>query len=112
MADSARGLHGVTATDEECVMKLKWWGQVFGLCAFAAVTAMCARDDLEDETEDVVEAQQEAAEVAEENPGDTAAIREAGEEVIDEQREAAQQMQRELRDAGIPNDTLRPLTTQ
>ena len=93
-------------------MKLKWWGQIFGLCAVAAGTAMCARDDLQDETDDVIEAQQEAAKVADENPRDTAAIREAGEEVIEEQREAAQQMQRDLRDAGIPNDTLRPLNTQ
>ncbi len=93
-------------------MKLKWWGQVLGLCAFGAVTAMCARDDLRDETDDVVEAQQEAARVAEENPQDTAAIREAGEDVIEEQREAAQEMRRELRDAGIADDTMRPVTNQ
>lgn len=93
-------------------MKRKWWGQVLGMCALAAITAMCARDDLRDETDDVIEAQQEAARVAEEKPQDTAAIREAGKRVIDEQREAAQQMQRDLRDAGIADDTMRPLTTQ
>ena len=47
-------------------MKMKWIGQILALSAFAAFTAVCSRDELEDETEDVVEAQREAAKVAEE----------------------------------------------
>jgi hypothetical protein len=83
------------------LMKLKWIGQVLGLCAFAAFTAVCSNDELEDETDDVVEAQQEAAKVAEERPGDTAAIREAGQEVVEEQREAAAEMREELKEKGL-----------
>src|SRR5688572_13317948 len=72
-------------------MRMKRIAQVFAFTAFAALTAVCSRDELQDETDDVVEAQQEAAKVAEENPDDTAAIREAGQEVVDEQREAARE---------------------
>lgn len=87
-------------------MKTKWVAQIFVLSAFAAFTAVCSRDELEDETDDVVEAQQEAAKVAEERPGDTAAIREAGQEVVDEQKEAAREMRKELRDQGIDSSGL------
>ncbi len=89
-------------------MKMKWWAQVFALCAFASVTAMCARDDLEEETDEVIEAQEEASRVADENPGDTAAIRDAANEVVEEQREAAAKMREELKDKGL--DTLRTTT--
>ena len=92
-------------------MKMKWIAQVFALSAFAAVTAVCSDNDLEDEQDDVVEAQQEAAKVAEERPGDTAAIREAGQEVIEEQREAAGEMREELRDRGL-DSTAVPSTTR
>jgi hypothetical protein len=87
-------------------MKMKWVAQVFALSAFAAFTAVCSRDELEDETDDVVEAQQEAARVAAESPGDTAAIREAGEEVVDEQREAGRAMRQELKDKGLDSSGL------
>jgi hypothetical protein len=107
MAQSARELHGLAATDKRRRrMKMKWIGQVLALSAFAAFTAVCSRDELEDETEDVVEAQQEAARVAEENPNDTAAIREAGEEVQDEQVEAAREMRKELKEQGLDSSAL------
>jgi hypothetical protein len=91
-------------------MKMKHVAQVFALSAFAALTAVCGKSDLEEETDDVVEAQQEAAKVAEERPGDTAAIRDAGEEVVEEQREAASEMREELKDKGI--DTTRTTTRE
>ena len=84
--------------------------QALALAAFAATTAMCARDDLEEESQEVIDAQQEAAKVAEENPQDTAAIRDAGQDVIEEQREAAQKMREELKDKGL--DTLTSTTRQ
>jgi hypothetical protein len=87
-------------------MKMKWIAQVFALSAFAAFTAVCSRDELEDETDDVVEAQREAAKVAEEHPNDTAAIREAGQEVVDEQREAAREMRKELKDQKLDSSAL------
>jgi hypothetical protein len=77
-------------------MKAKWVTQVFFLCAFAAVTAQCGERDLEDETEDVIEEQQEAAEAAARNPQDTARIRREGEDVEREQREAARKLRREV----------------
>jgi hypothetical protein len=91
-------------------MKAKWFAQVLALSAIAGVTAMCARDDLEEETQEVIDAQREAAEVAEENPQDTAAIREAGNEVIEEQREAAQEMREELKEKGL--DTMATTTRE
>ncbi len=82
-------------------MKAKWIAQIFALSAVVAISAMCADDELEEETQDVIDAQQEAAKVAEENPHDTAAIRDAGNEVIEEQREAADAMREELREKGL-----------
>lgn len=82
-------------------MKKKWIAQVIVLTLFAGVTAMCARDELEDETEDVLEAQREAAEVQAEDPTDTAAIRDAAQEVIEEQREAAEALREEVKDKGL-----------
>lgn len=93
-------------------MKMKWVARVFAYTAFAAFTAVCGKDDLEDETDDVVEAQQEAAKVAEENPRDTAAIRDAGEEVIEEQREAASEMRQELKDKGLDTAAQRTTTRE
>ncbi|HEX6063366.1 MAG TPA: hypothetical protein VFZ04_04050 [Longimicrobiales bacterium] len=84
--------------------------QALVLAAFAGATAMCSKDDLEEESQEVIDAQREAAEVAEENPQDTAAIREAGREVIEEQREAADKMREELRERGL--DTLQTTTRQ
>jgi hypothetical protein len=78
--------------------------QALTVSAFAAVTAMCGGDNLEQETQDVIDAQEQASELADEHPTDTAAIRRAGEEVIDEQREAARQLREEVRDKGL--DTL------
>lgn len=91
-------------------MKLKWIAQALVLSAFATVATACAKDDLEEETDEVVEAQQEAAEVAEENPQDTAAIRDAGNQVIEEQREAAGAMREELKEKGL--DTVRTTTRE
>lgn len=93
-------------------MKMKWLAQAFMLSALTAVTAMCARDDLEEETDEVIEAQQEAADVAAENPQDTAAIREAGNEVIEEQREAAKAMREELKEKGIDTTAARTTTRE
>jgi hypothetical protein len=93
-------------------MKMKWIARVFALTAFAAVTAVCSKDDTEDATDDVVEAQQEAAKVAEERPGDTAAIREAGQEVIEEQREAAATMKQELKEKGLDTTAARTTTRE
>ena len=78
--------------------------------AFAAATAMCSKDDLEEESQEVIDAQQEASEIADERPGDTAAIREAGRDVEEEQREAAREMREELREKGL--DTLQTTTRQ
>lgn len=85
-------------------MKMKWIAQVVVLTLVAGATAMCARDELEDETEDVLEAQREAAEVQAQDPTDTAEIRDAAQEVIEEQREAARALREEVRDKGL--DTL------
>jgi hypothetical protein len=91
-------------------MKAKWIAQVLALTAFAATTAMCAKDDLEEETQEVIDAQQEAADVATENPQDTTAIRKAGEEVIEEQREAAKELREEVKEKGL--DTTAVTTTR
>jgi hypothetical protein len=93
-------------------MKTKLIAQAFALAAVAALTAVCDKDDLEDETEEVVEAQQEAAKVAEENPGDTAAIREAGKSVEVEQREAASAMREELVEKGVDTTNVRTTTRE
>ena len=82
-------------------MKAKWFAQVLALSALASVTAMCAKDDLEEETQEVIDAQQEAVDVADEKPHDTAAIRDAGNQVIEEQREAADAMRDELKKKGL-----------
>ena len=82
-------------------MKGKRLAQVFALCAFAATTAMCSNNDLEDETQDVIEEQQEAAKVAEENPQDTAKIREEANEALQEQREAAAALKKEVKAKGL-----------
>jgi hypothetical protein len=87
----------------------KWIAQLLVLTAVAGTTAVCAKDDLEEETQEVIDAQQEASEVADEKPQDTAAIRDAGNQVIEEQREAADAMREELKDKGI--DTTAPRTT-
>jgi hypothetical protein len=62
---------------------------------------MCAKDDLEEGTDVGVEAQEVAAEVAEVNPPETTAFRKAGEDVIEEQREAAEEMREELGEVGL-----------
>jgi hypothetical protein len=93
-------------------MKMKRVAQVFAFTAFAAVTAMCGENEAEDAQEDVVEAQQEAAKVADERPGDTAAIREAGQEVIEEQREAATEMRQEMKDKGVDSAAIRTTTRE
>ena len=90
-------------------MKKKWFTVYLVLLAFAAVTATCGGDDLEDETQDVIEEQQEAADVAEENPQDTARVRREAQDVIQEQREAAQALRKEVREQGL--DTMRPPRT-
>jgi hypothetical protein len=89
----------------------KWVAQLLVLTALAGTSAACGKDDLEDETQEVIDAQQEAAEVADEKPQDTAAIRDAGNQVIEEQREAADAMREELKDKGI-DTTARRTTTR
>jgi uncharacterized protein YcfL len=91
-------------------MKARKFAQLLALCAFAMVGAACEEDDLEEETQEVIDAQQEAADVAAENPQDTAAIRDAGNAVIEEQREAAQELRKEVRDKGL--DTLTTTTRE
>ena len=88
----------------------KKWAQVLAITLFAATTAMCSKNDLEDETQDVIEEQQEASEAATENPSDTARIREEANEVVEEQREAAEAMREEVKDKGL--DTVRTTTRQ
>jgi hypothetical protein len=83
--------------------------QALALAVFAATSAMCAKDDLDEETQEVLDAQKEAADVAAERPGDTAAIRAAGQQVEEEQREAARELREEVKEKGI--DTL-PTTTR
>jgi hypothetical protein len=82
-------------------MKAKWFAGVLALSAFAALSAACAKDDLEEESQEVIDAQQEAADVAAKHPQDTAAIRDAGNQVIEEQREAADAMRKELKEKGL-----------
>lgn len=84
--------------------------QVLALSVFAAVTAACGGDTLKEETQDVIDAQEQASEIADEHPRDTASIRRAGEEVINEQREAARAMREEVREEGL--DTLRSTTQE
>ena len=91
-------------------MKMKWIAQILAISAIAATTAMCTNNDLEDETEDVIEEQQEAADAAAKNPQDTAKIREEAQEVVEEQREAADAMRKEVKDKGL--DTVRTTTRQ
>lgn len=91
-------------------MKMKQFLQVVAFTAFAGTTAMCSNDNLEDETDDVIEEQQEAAKVAEENPQDTSQIRKEGQDVIEEQREAAAAMRKEVKDKGL--DTLSTTTRE
>jgi hypothetical protein len=110
MPGSARGLHTRPPQKGRRGMKsAKWIAQLLVLTAVAGTTAVCAKDDLEEETQEVIDAQQEASEVADEKPQDTAAIRDAGNQVIEEQREAADAMREELKDKGI--DTTAPRTT-
>ena len=73
-----------------------------GLVALtAAGLAGCGGNDLEDEMDDVIEEQQEAAERAVETPEDTAAIRREGQDVEQEQREVKEAMRNELKDKGL-----------
>ena len=88
----------------------KKFAQVLALCAFAAMSAACEKDDLEEETQEVIDAQQEAADVAADDPQDTAAIRDAGNQVIEEQREAANELREEVKKKGL--DTLAPTTRE
>jgi hypothetical protein len=82
-------------------MKTKWLAHALAICAIALVMPGCDSDSLDDETEEVVEEQRDAADVARENPQDTAAIREAAQKVEEEQREAASAMKREVRRKGL-----------
>ena len=91
-------------------MNSRKFAMLLALCAFTAVSAACEKDDLEEETQEVIDAQQEAADVAAENPQDTAAIRKAGNEVIEEQREAAKELREEVKDKGL--DTLATTTRE
>lgn len=90
----------------------KKWAQVLAITLFAGTTAMCSKNDLEDETQDVIEEQQEASEAATENPGDTARIREEANEVVQEQREAAAAMREEIKDKGLDTTQVKRSTTQ
>jgi hypothetical protein len=91
-------------------MNMKLFARALAITALSATLAMCENDDLEDETQDVIDAQQEAVDVADDNPQDTAAIRDAGEEVEEEQREAAAAMREELKEKGL--DTLQSTTRE
>ena len=86
-------------------MNTRRLGQFLLIGALTAGVAVCGKSDLEEEQDDVVEAQQEAAEQAERTPGDTAAIREKGNEVVEEQREAKEALQEELEEKNIPSST-------
>ena len=91
-------------------MRKKWLAQVMLFTLLAGATAMCAKDELEDETEDVLQEQREAAEAAAEDPTDTARIRDEANDVIEEQREAADAMRDEVEDRGL--DTVRSTTRE
>jgi hypothetical protein len=91
-------------------MKMKWIAQALAISATALVIPACDSDSLEDETEEVVEEQRDAAEVAKENPQDTAAIREAAKNVEEEQREAAAALQREVKRKGLDTATVHSTT--
>lgn len=78
-------------------------GKVLLIAALTGGVAVCGKNDLEDETEDVIEEQQEAAQTAVESPGDTAKIREEARDVEEEQRDVQKAMKEELEDKNIPN---------
>lgn len=80
-------------------------GQAVLVLAVAGGVAMCSKKDLKDETNDVVKAQNEAAEQAVETPGDTAAVRQKAEKVIEEQKDVQKAMKQELKEKGIPDST-------
>lgn len=80
-------------------------GRVLVIAALTAGVAVCGKKDLEEETEDVLEEQQEAANRAARTPEDTAAIRREAEDVEKEQRDVQEAMRQELKDKNIPNTT-------
>ena len=82
-------------------MRLKQFARVTMIALLATGVAYCGGNDLEDEMDDVVEEQQEAADQAAETPMDTAAIRREGQDVEQEQREVKEAMRNELKDKGL-----------
>lgn len=80
-------------------------GKILLIAAMTAGAAACGEKDLEDEMEDVIEEQNEAARQAEETPTDTARIRMEAQDVEEEQRDVQDAMQEELKDKGIPTTT-------
>lgn len=80
-------------------------GKIALVTALTAGVAVCGKKDLEEETEDVIEEQQEAAQTAVESPGDTAKIREEALEVEEEQKDVQKAMKEELEDKNIPSTT-------
>ena len=75
------------------------------IMALTGGVAYCGKNDLEDEMEDVIEEQQEAADQATRTPNDTARIRQEAQDVEEEQRDVQDAMQEELKDKGIPATT-------
>ena len=82
-------------------------GEALLIAALTAGVAFCGKNDLEDETEDVIEEQQEAVDQAAETPQDTAAIRRESEDVVEEQKDVQDAMKDELEDKNIPATTTR-----
>ena len=86
-------------------MKTSRMAKVVLVVVLASGVAYCGEKDLEDEVEDVLEEQQEAADQAVETPTDTAKIREEGQEVEAAQKDVQEAMKRELEEKGIPTTT-------
>lgn len=80
-------------------------GKVLLVALLTAGVAVCGKKDLEEETEDVLEEQQEAANRAVRTPEDTAAIRREAQDVEEEQKDVQEAMKEELKEKNIPATT-------
>jgi hypothetical protein len=65
----------------------------------------CAEKGVDEEIDDVLEEQQEAANRAVRTPGDTAKIREEAEDVLEEQKDVQDAVRREAAEKDVPATT-------
>lgn len=67
----------------------------------------CGEKDVDEEIDDVLEEQEEAANRAARTPRDTAKIREEAEDVIEEQKDVQDAVRREAEEKDLPATTTR-----